>query len=71
MASRSLREEEIEEHLYDYEASVDGFEGDDDSIADPDFFPDLELPFEEQTEETVDRRRKRLKAWISTELLRT
>ncbi|XP_028173793.1 uncharacterized protein LOC114362546 [Ostrinia furnacalis] len=54
MASRSLREEEIEQHLFDYEVSKDGYEDDDDSVADPDFIPDLEHPFEDDAVEVVE-----------------
>lgn len=46
MASRGLGDDQIEEFLFDYAESEDGFDGDDDSIADPDFVPDLELPLE-------------------------
>lgn len=54
MANRGLGEEEIEEFLYDYAESEDGFDGDDDSIADPDFIPDLEVPMEVENLEEVD-----------------
>ncbi|XP_045457152.1 piggyBac transposable element-derived protein 3-like [Melitaea cinxia] len=54
MASRSLGEDEITQYLFDYEASEDGFDGDDDSVADPSFIPDLESPFEEGPFETVE-----------------
>lgn len=53
MASRSLGEDEIEQFLFDYEASEDGFEDDDDSVADPEYVPDLELPFEDEFAEEV------------------
>lgn len=46
MASRALKDEEIQQCLFDYAESEDGFDGDDDSIADPDFVPDLEVPIE-------------------------
>ncbi|CAH0720524.1 unnamed protein product, partial [Brenthis ino] len=46
MASRGLREEEIEQFLFDYAKSEDRFDDDDDSIADPDFVLDLEVPME-------------------------
>lgn len=55
MTSRGLRDEQIEEFLFDYAESEDGFDGqDDDSIADPDFVPDLEVPMEVDDYEEVD-----------------
>lgn len=46
MASRGLADGEIQQSPFEYEDSEDGFDGDDDNIADPDFVPDLEVPME-------------------------
>lgn len=54
MASKGLREEEIEQFLFDYAESEDEFDDDDDSITDPDFVPDLEVPVEVDNFEEVD-----------------
>ncbi|CAH0723798.1 unnamed protein product, partial [Brenthis ino] len=54
MASRGLREEEMEQFLFDYAKSEDRFDDDDDSIADPDFVLDLEVPMEVNDFEEVD-----------------
>ncbi|CAG5046058.1 unnamed protein product [Parnassius apollo] len=54
MASRGLGDEQIEEFLFDYAESEDGFDGDDDSIADPDFVPNLEMPTDPDDFEEVD-----------------
>lgn len=54
MASKGLTDEEIQQSLFDNEDSEDGFDGDDDSIADPDFVPDLEVPMEVDGLEDVD-----------------
>lgn len=53
MSNRGLGEEEIEQFIFDYAESEDGFDGDDDSIADPDFVPDLEVPMEVEDLEEV------------------
>ncbi|CAH0719221.1 unnamed protein product, partial [Brenthis ino] len=49
-----LREEEIEQFLFDYGKSEDRFDDDDDSIADPEFVLDLEVPMEVNDFEEVD-----------------
>ncbi|CAG4992129.1 unnamed protein product [Parnassius apollo] len=54
MASRGLGDEQIEEFLFDYAESEDGFDGDDDSIADPGFVPDLEVPMDTDDFEEVN-----------------
>lgn len=54
MTSRNLLEEEIEQFLFDYEASEDGLDDDDDSVADPDFIPDLDLPCDDEVSENIE-----------------
>ncbi|CAG4966623.1 unnamed protein product [Parnassius apollo] len=54
MAYRRLKEDEIMQHLFDYEVSENGFDDDDDSVVHPNFIPDPELPFEDEEIEEVE-----------------